>query len=158
MADSKAPDAKASFNQLETLLEDYLGKKAPAMPDNIKETLVSFAPYLAIIGVVLAVPGILALLGAGAMVGPFSAFLGAGYMIHYGASYFIGMAGLVVTAVLEALAISGLFKRSMGAWRLMYYSVLVSLVTSVFQGSLFGGLIGTLIGLYILFQVKAKYK
>jgi membrane-associated HD superfamily phosphohydrolase len=158
MSDTKTPDVKASMNQLETLLEEYLGQKAPAMPDNIKETLVSFAPYLAILGIVVTIPALFALLGIGALVGPFSAFMGPGYLMHYGVMYMVGMAGLAISAVLEALAIGGLFKRSMSAWRLMYYSTLVSFVASVLQGSLVSALIGAVIGLYILFQVKAKYK
>ena len=158
MSDSKAPGYKAGLNQLETMLDEYLGKKAPAMPENIKETLVSFAPYLAIIGIVLAVPGILAILGIGAMLGPLTAFMGASYMMSYGPAYYIGVIGLIISAVLNGLAIQGLFKRSLGAWRLMYYSSLVSFVASVLQGSFGGAVIGALIGMYILFQVKNKYK
>lgn len=158
MSTTKAPDYKASMNQLETMLDEYLGKKAPAMPENIKETLVSFAPYLAIIGIVISFPAIFAILGIGAMMGPFSAFLGASYMMSYGVTYYIGIVGLIISAVLEALAIQGLFKRSMGAWRLMYYSSLVTFVASVLQGNLSSAIIGGLIGLYILFQVKGMYK
>ncbi len=158
MSTTKAPDYKASFGQLETLLDDYLGKKAPALPDNIKETLVSFAPYLAIIGIVLALPALFALLGIGAMMRPFTAFLGASYMMSYGWGYYIGVIGLLISAVLEALAIQGLFKRSMESWRLMYYSSLVSFVASILQGAISSAIIGGLIGMYILFQVKPKYK
>lgn len=158
MTDTKAPNYKATFNQLETMLDEYLGKKAPAMPENIKETLVSFAPYLAIIGIVISLPAILAILGIGAMMGPFTAFLGASYLASYGIGYYIGVIGLIISAVLDGLAVRGLFKRSMGAWRLMYYSALVSFVASILQGSFTSAIIGGLIGLYILFQVKNKYK
>lgn len=157
MNTSKGPDTKATFNQLETLLDEYFGKKAPAMPENIKETLVSFAPYLAIIGIVISLPAIFAILGIGAMMGPFSAFFGAPYMMSYGAIYYIGVVGLIISAVLEALAIQGLFKRSMSAWKLMYYASLVTFVASVLQGNLSSAIIGGLIGLYILFQVRNKY-
>lgn len=158
MSTTKAPDYKASMNQLETMLDEYLGKKAPALPENIKETLVSFAPYLAIIGIVISLPAIFAILGIGAMMGPFSAFLGTSYLATYGITYYIGIVGLIISAVLEALAIQGLFKRSMGAWRLMYYSSLVTFVASILQGNLSSAIIGGLIGLYILFQVKGMYK
>ena len=158
MSDTKAQGYKATFNQLETLLDDYLGKKAPALPENIKETIVSFGPYLAIIGIIFSLPAILAILGVGALMGPFSALLGASYMLSYGPIYFIGVAALIVAAVLDGLAINGLFKRSMGGWRLMYYSSLVTFVASLLQGNFANALIGGLIGLYILFQVKSKYK
>jgi len=158
MSTSKAPDYKASFNKLETVLDEYLGKKAPEMPENIKETLVSFAPYLAIIGIVISLPAILAIFSLGAALGPFSALMGASYMVSYGAGYYIGVAGLIIAAVLDALSIQGLFKRSMGAWRLMYYSSLVTFVASILQGNFGSAIIGGLISLYILFQVKNKYK
>jgi hypothetical protein len=158
MSTTKAPDYKASMNQLESIFEEYLGKKAPEMPDNIKETLVSFAPYLAIVCIVISLPAILAIFSLGAALGPFSALMGASYMMSYGIGYYVGVVGLIIAAVLNALAIQGLFKRSMGAWRLMYYSSLVSFVASVLQGSFGGAIIGGLIGLYILFQVKNKYK
>jgi hypothetical protein len=140
------------------MLDEYLGKKAPAMPDNIKDTLVSFAPYLAIIGIIFSLPAIFAILGIGAMMGPFSAFLGAPYMMSFGASYYIGVVGLIISAIFDGLAIPGLFKRSMSAWRLMYYSSLVTFVASILQGNLGSAILGGLIGLYILFQVKNKYK
>jgi len=158
MSTSKAPDYKASLNQLETLLDEYFGKKAPAMPDNFKETIVSFAPYLAIIGIVLTLPAVFALLGIGAAMGPLSAFLGASYMMTYGIGYYVGVIVILVSAVLEAMAIPGLFKRTLAAWRLMFYSSLVSAVGSIIQGSISGALIGFLIGMYILFQVKEKYR
>lgn len=158
MSTSKAPDYKASLNQLETLLDEYFGKKAPAMPDNFKETIVSFAPYLAIIGIVLTLPAVFALLGIGAAMGPFSAFVGVSYMMTYGLGYYVGVIVILVSAVLEAMAIPGLFKRSLAAWRLMFYSSLVSAIGSVIQGSISGALIGFLIGMYILFQVKEKYR
>jgi len=56
----------ASLGQLEKVLEEYLVKKAPALPTNLKELLVKFAPYLAIIGVVLSVPALFTALSAGA--------------------------------------------------------------------------------------------
>jgi hypothetical protein len=158
MSTSKAPDYKASLNQLEGMLDEYLGHKAPALPDNAKETLVSFAPYLAIIGIVISLPAIFAILGIGAMMGPLSAFGGVPYMMSYGLGYYLSIAVLVVSVVLEGMAIPGLFKRSIGAWRLMYYAALVSFVASVLQGNLGGALLGAVIGMYFLFQVKALYK
>lgn len=158
MSTSAAPDTKQALNQLETMLDEYLGKKAPVMPENIKETLVSFAPYFAIIGIVISLPALFALLGIGAMMGPFSAFLGASYMMSYGITYYVGIIGIIISSVMEALAIQGLFKRSMSAWKLMYYASLITFVATILQGNLSSALVGGLIGLYILFQVKGMYK
>lgn len=156
MSNTKAPGYKSPFNQLETMLDEYLGKKAPALPENIKETLVSFAPYLAIIGIALSIPGILAILGIGAMMGPLGALAGVTYL-SFGVFHYIGVVALIISAVLEGLAIGGLFKRSMKSWRLLYYSSLVTFAASILQGNFGGAIIGGLIGLYVLFQVKNKY-
>lgn len=154
MADTKSSvDYKASFNKLESMLDEYLGKKAPSLPENAKETLVSIAPYIAIVGIVFSVPAVLALLGIGAMFGPF-----VGYGLHYSFAYTVGVITLAISMVLEGLAIPGLFKRAKSAWRLMYYSSLVGIVANVLQGSLSGAIVGGLIGLYFVFQLKSKYK
>lgn len=154
MSDTKGSvDYKASMNKLEALLDEYLGKKAPALPENVKDTLVSIAPYLAIVGIVISIPAILALLGIGAMFGPF-----VGFGLRYSFMYTIGIVTLAVSMVLEAMAVPGLFKRAKSAWRLMYYSSLVGVIANVLQGSLSGAIIGGLIGLYFVFQLKPKYK
>ena len=157
MSDTKAPDYKSAFNQLETMLDEYLGKKAPAMPENVKETLASFGPYLSIISIVIALPAITAILGLGSMLTFLTPFAGVPYM-NLGASYYIGVVGIIISAVFNGLAIPGLFKRSMGAWKYMYYASLASFVGTVIQGNVTSALIGALIGMYILFQVKSKYK
>ena len=157
MSDTKAPGAASSFNQLEVLLNDYLGKKAPAIPDNIKETLVSFAPYISIIEIVIALPAITAIFGLGAMMSFLTPYAGVAYM-NLGVMYYIGLIGIIISAVLNGMAIPGLFKRTLGAWKLMYYATLASFVGAVIQGSIVNGLLGALIGMYVLFQVKNKYK
>jgi len=59
--------------------------------------------------------------------------------------------------VLELIALPGLFKRKESAWRLMFYSTLLSLVQQLFRFDIVGLAIGGAIGFYILFQVKSKY-
>jgi hypothetical protein len=56
------------------------------------------------------------------------------------------------------LALPGLFARKMSGWTLMFYAQIVSAVSSILAGSILGGLIGALISLYILFQVRVLYK
>jgi len=104
-------DVGGTFNKLEGILEEYLVKKAPfQLPENVKEIIVKFAPYLAILGVLMGIPGVLALLGAGAILAPLGfvggmmsgrPFLGVGFIVNI---VFLG-----VMVVLEALAIPGLF-------------------------------------------------
>lgn len=152
-------DFKGTFGKLETTLEEYLVKKAPAIPKEWKEVIVKFGPYLAIIGVVMGVPGVLALLGAGTVLAPLGLvggmmagrpFLGFGYLVSV---VFLG-----VMVVLEALAIPGLFSRSKKAWTFLYWSALVGVVQNIVTFNIGGIVIGGLISMYFLFQVKEYYK
>lgn len=151
---SKPNSAGSALGQLESTLEEYLVKKAPfTLPDNIKEIIVKFAPWITLILLVLALPGILFVLGVGTFLMPVS-YLGG---VRAGAGFSIAMIFTVITLVLEVIALPGLFKRSIKAWRLIYYSSLVSAVGSLISFNLGALIIGTLISLYILFQVKEKY-
>lgn len=154
MADAKSFDLKGSMAKLETTLEEYLVKKAPALPENIKELIVRFAPWITVILLVLTLLVILAVLGLGALILPFSVIGGAGY----GLTYILSLVLTVVTLVLEVMAIPGLFKKKASAWRLLYYATLITAVQNLISFNLGGLIIGTLLGLYILFQIKSYYK
>ena len=138
---------------MESTLQEYFGDKAPAMPDNIKEVIVKFSPWVSLIFLVLAVPAIFAVLGLGAALAPAGMFAP-----QFGLQYVLGLALTIVTMVLEALAIPGLMKRQMKGWRFAYYAALVSLVQSLVSLNLVGLVLGALISFYVLFQIKPKYQ
>ena len=132
-------------------LDFYLVKKAPfQLPAEVKEFLVKFGPWIALVLLLLSLPGLLLMLGVGTAFMPFG---GAAYMIGF--SYLTIV--LLAQLVLLGLALPGLFKRKMSAWRLIFYSQLVGIVFSLLSGSIVGGIIGGLIGLYILFQIRPLY-
>jgi hypothetical protein len=149
-----AANSSAGLGQLETQLEEYLVKKAPALPPNIKEMIVQWGPWITLVLLILSLPALLALFGLGAMLAPFSFMGGA----RAGAGYMLSLLTLAVQLVLEGMAIPGLMKRQMSAWRLMFYATLVGAVSSLLSGSIVGMLVGTLVSLYFLFQVKSYYK
>lgn len=150
----KGSDLKSIISQLDTTLEEYLVKKAPAIPANIREIIVKIAPWLTLIGVIMSIPAVLAVLGLGAMMAPF-AFLGG---MSTGAVFSISIVFLVITIILEALAIPGLFSRSRKGWDMLFYATLVSAVSSIVTFNIVGLIIGTLISLYLLYQIKGYYK
>ncbi len=140
--------------KLEDTLELYLLKKAPSLPEGIKEAIVKFGPWIVLILLIMTLPVILAVFGLGALILPFSVVGGAGF----GLTYLLSLGLTIVMLVLEAMAIPGLFKRQMKAWKLLYYATLVGAVQNVVSFNLGGLIIGTLLGLYILFQISSYYK
>ena len=129
----------------------YLVKKAPfQLPKEVKEFLVKFGPWIALVWLVLSLPALLVMLGIGTAFMPFG---GAVYSVGF---TYVSVV-LLAQLLLLALALPGLFKRKMSAWRLMFYSQLIGIVSSLLMGSIFGAIIGGLIGLYILFQIRPLY-
>ncbi len=157
---TEGTDLKGAFGKLEVTLDEYLVEKAPfQLPKNVKEIIVKFAPYLAILGVVMGIPGVLALLGAGTILAPLGVaggimtgrpFLGFGFIVS------VVFLGLMI--LLEGLAIPGLFARSKKGWNFLYWGALVGIVQNVISFNIGGLVIGGLISLYFLFQVKEYYK
>ena len=132
-------------------LDYYLVKKAPfQLPGEVKEFFVKFGPWIALVLLLLSLPGLLLMLGIGTAFMPFG---GTVYTVGFTfASIF-----LLAQLVLLAVALPGLFKRRMSAWRLIFYSQLVGIVFQLLMGSILGAIVGGVIGLYILFQIRPLY-
>jgi len=141
------------ITKLETFLDLYFSKKAPSLPANIKENIVKFAPYLIIVITIFSIPSLLIALGINTLSYPFAV---AG---RYAYNSF-AITGLIflLSIVLQVMAIPGLFKRSLSAWRLMFYSSLVSLVYQLFLFNLGGFIVSGIISFYCLFQIKSYYR
>ena len=132
-------------------LDEYLVKKAPfQLPDSVKELLVKFGPWITLVLLVMLLPFLLVALGIGTFLMPFG---GVGYATGFGLDAIFAL----VQIVLFGMALPGLFARKKSAWMLMFYAQLISLLGSLLTGAIISGLIGALIGLYFLFQLRTKY-
>ncbi len=143
---------KQYTDSLDKILSEYLVKKAPILPKNIKDLLIQLAPFFAILAVVLGLPAILAVFGLGALITPFAWVAGA----RTGMYWLIWGVGLV-QIILAGMSIKPLFARAGHGWRLMYYSQLLSIVSSLGHYNV-GNLLITVLSLYLLYQVKSSYK
>lgn len=157
--ETKGSDIGSIFRKLEVTLEEYLGKKAPQLPESWREIAVKLAPYLVIVSVLFGGLGFLALLGLGTFLVPLGTiggmmtgrpFLSFGFVLN---TIFLG-----AMVLLEGLAIPGLFSRSKKAWNFLYWSVLVGAVQNIASLNIGGLVIGGLLSMYFLFQVKEYYK
>jgi hypothetical protein len=132
-------------------LDFYLVKKAPfQLPDNVKEWIVQWGPWIMVVLLILSLPGLLLALGIGAMFLPVSG--------GYAPGFALAWIFLVVQLGLEVAALPGLFARTLNGWNLAFYARLLGIVYSAIAFSIGGLLVGGLIGLYILFQVRPLYR
>lgn len=144
-------DAETAPKDLVGFFDFYLVRKAPfQIPDNAKEIIVKYGPWLGVIFLVISLPAILFVLGVGTALMPFG---GLGYASGFG----IAAVAMIIHLGLLVAALPGLFARKMSGWRLLFYSELVSIVSSLLNYAIIGAIVGGAIGLYIIFQVRDKY-
>jgi hypothetical protein len=133
-------------------LDFYLVKKAPfQIPDGAREVIVKYGPWVLVVLLVLSLPAVLFILGVGTAIMPFGGY---GYATGFGFAAIL----LIVHLGLMAAALPGLFARKMSGWRLMFYSEAINIVHSLLIGAILAALVGGLIGLYILFQIRPLYR
>lgn len=139
---------------MDKVLTEYLVKKAPALPENVKEFIVKYGPWISLVLGILLLPAILAVFGLGAMFGGLAMTAGLRVGINYQLSMLVAFAQMI----LQFAAIPGLMKRQLAGWKLAFYGVLVGGVYSLVSFNIVGLLIGTSLGLYVLYQIKSYYK
>lgn len=82
-----------------------------------------------------------------------------------GFSFYLSLAVLAASAVLLLLAVPGLKAFKKAGWNLVFYALLINLAYGVIVafttygtfGDLLGAAIGSLIGAYLLFQVRSHF-
>ena len=142
------------MKDLEKTLQTYFLDKAPKMPADIQKLFVNYGPYLVLIGTVLSALGLISAFGIFSWSNPWSMMPGA----YGGSRYQLALAYGVASTVLNALALSGLFKKQMIGWRYLYYNVLLGAIYNAVTFNFIGLVIGTGLGLYIMFQIRNHYK
>jgi hypothetical protein len=143
-----------SVAKLEEFLELYLVKKAPALPENIKEFIVKYGPYISLVMLILMAPAIIGVLGLSTVAMPF-AYMGG---IRSGFNFSISTIFMIGQVALQVIALPGLFKRAKSAWKLMFYATLIGVVYSLLSYTIINGLVSALISFYVLFQIRPLYK
>jgi hypothetical protein len=148
LLDDKAPKDLIGF------LDYYLVKKAPfQLPDGVRMAIVKFAPWIAVVLLLLALPVLLVALGLSMAILPAAAAAGATPAAGLGLTTIV----VVVELVLDVMALPGLFARRMSGWRLIFYARLIAIVAALLRGAIIGAIVGGVIGLYILFQIRPLY-
>lgn len=155
------PPASGPLGQLETWLYEMLVVKAPfQLPVKAKDWIVQYSPWITLVLAVLLLPALFALFRL--LNHP---LLGGLLRVELGALYYVSLVILVVQVGLMAASIPMLIKRRRLGWSLVFYGDLVNVIyaiVSVFRygfsvSSLISSLIGSVIGLYFLFQIRSYY-
>ena len=154
--DTKA-DMRGMVDQFEAFLDEHMVKNAPFhIPAGGKEFLVTIVPYFVIITAVLVIAAIVGSLGLMTAFGPFASM---GMIGLYGGQPLLWISTILsaIVVFMEVSVLKGLRVRSHAAWKMMYYASLVSLASELVSFNIIGGIISSIIGWYILFQVKSLY-
>ncbi len=158
--------------KLEQTFDEWFVKKAPfQLPPNAKETLVKIMPWLTLIGGVLSALAVLSLYNLAMWAqGAVNYSVNAG-LYAYGAGsppsmvgVWLGLAILALEAVLFFIAFPALRARKKSGWNLLYYVAAANVVYALIYlfvnqdiGSFVLSAVSSVIGLYILFQVRSFY-
>ncbi|MCF0057372.1 hypothetical protein [Dyadobacter sp. CY356] len=137
---------------LENELEPIFLGKFPPFPEEVKEFLVKYGPYVMLVGAIFTLFGLLAAFGFG------TAALGIG-MMAYGSGFnmYVGLLIATVIMVMYLMAFSPLRARKRAGWNLLYYALILSLISNLLQLALFAFIVGGVIGFWVLFQIREKY-
>ncbi len=145
---------------LEGIFDTYLRIKSPVqLPEKAREWIVKYGPWISLVlliisGLVL-IPLLIIALGMTAVTLPFAALAGATATTMWG---WVHIALSLVVIVMEAIAIPALLKRKLSGWKMIYYASLLSFVSSVLGMAWVSAIVGLIIGMFILFQIRSKYQ
>ncbi len=140
-------------------LEPYFTVKAPVqLPFALRESLVQYGWVLSLVGGLVMTFSVMGSFMAIAWHGSLSAVTGNAI----GPWYWLNSATTVAEMILLFAAVTGLRERSYAkGWKLLFYCVWVDFVSSVALNlNIYGvvtGLLGLVIGLFVLYQVKSYY-
>lgn len=160
---------------LEKKLNELLVAKAPfQIPTAGREGIVKFSPWISLVMGIFGLLAGLALWRAAHTVNQLvdfanqlSASVGAETVSdRLGIAFWLSLFALIASSVLLLVAVPGLKARKKAGWNLVFYGVLANFVYGIFAlfydaagvGSFIMSLLGTVVGLYLLFQVRSYYK
>ena len=141
-------------NNWQDMMEEWF-MKLPRLPKGGRDVLAKLAPWFALIFGVL---GVLAGLGGLGILTFLSPMMLIGSGLSGTTSSLLSVAVALVASALMLAAFPGLKKMKMQGWNLLFWSEVVSVVSSVVALSLVGAVVGGAIGFYLLYQIKSYYK
>lgn len=165
----------ADVSSLEKQMDDVFGKQAPKMPEGGKKFFVQYLPILTLIGAILSVLSAWALWNAAHTVSrlvdwanELNKAYGTGETVSTSDMtlwVWLALGFTLVNVALYFMAYNPLKAHQKKGWDYLFYASLLNVAYSVVMlfvhgrgvSSFIGGLIGTTIGWWILFQIRPAY-
>lgn len=164
----------SALQPLEDSLNDVFVKQAPALPAGGKKWLVTYLPWINLVLGLFTLYGVYlvwhwahytnSLINYANSLS--SIYGGATVSVHrLGLGIWLGLIALAVEAILYIAAFQSTKAHKKAGWDLLFYALLINVVYGVIImltaygsfGNLLSALIGSAIGLYLLFQIRASY-
>jgi len=144
----------AKSTNWQDMMEEWF-MKLPMLPKGGRDVLFKIAPWISLIFGILGVLVGLGGLGILSVLSPMM-LLGSGMSATTGSLLSVAIA--LVSSVLMLAAFPGLKAKKMQGWNMLFWSEWAALLSSLVAFSIIGGIIGALIGFYLLYQIKSYYK
>jgi hypothetical protein len=164
----------SQLGKLEAILDERLNKKAPVkLSEGNRKSLAGAMWWLALIAGVLQLYLAWRLWDTWRLVEKLSDYLGS-YAAVYGTDvdtgglgflFYLSLVTLLASGALLLLAAPGLKAMKKAGWNFVFYSLLVNLLYGVVVlvsdygdfGNLLGAALGSLVGAYLLFQIRDRF-
>ncbi|GGC00330.1 hypothetical protein [Dyadobacter sediminis] len=137
---------------LERELEPVFLQKFPPFSEQVKEFVVQYGPYFILI---LSVLGLVGLFTAFGIMGAVSGM--GSVSTAFGISFYLNIALGVFVLIMYLMAFSPLRARKRSGWNLLYYALLIGLISNMVQLNILVAIVSGVLGFWILFQIREKY-
>lgn len=161
------------LSKLESALESAF-KVAPNLPDNAKKTIVQWLPWLNLLAGAASLWAAYALWHWAHLANGLVTYVNQLNALYGGSSAVVNRMGIGLWIALVVVAFEGVLflmafpatkVRAKRGWDLMFYAALVNLAYGIVLmftdygslGNFLGYAVGTVVGLWLLFQIRPKY-
>jgi hypothetical protein len=128
--------------------------KAPAMPKEAKDSLVQFIPWITLIFTIILIPTLIAIFRYSSITSRIAYEFGVGYGTF---DVVLAVVIFLPSLVLQGLSVPGLLNKSKSkGWNLLFLGVLIGSIYSIVTLNVLA-LVGDLIFVYVLFQIRESY-
>ena len=135
-------------DKVDSFLAPFFHKKIPTLPKNISELIVKYGPYLILISIVSSLFYYLNYMEVRSFVST----------ARLGLPFFVSLIISAANIIIMIYALPGLFSRKLRSWKLLYFSVILSLVQVLTFRNILGLFFSAFISFYFLYQIKPFYR